>query len=53
MKIKIVNNSQHDSPQYATVQSAGLDLRANLEEPIILKPLVLQPIMKIIRLIFQ
>ena len=39
MKIKIVNNSQHDSPEYATAQSAGLDLRANLEEPIILKPL--------------
>lgn len=39
MKIKIVNNSQHDSPEYATAQSAGLDLRASLEEPIILKPL--------------
>ena len=39
MKIKIVNNSQHDSPEYATAQSAGLDLTANLEEPIILKPL--------------
>ncbi len=39
MQIKIVNNSQHDSPEYATAQSAGLDLRANLEEPIILKPL--------------
>ena len=39
MKIKIVNNSQHDSPQYATSQSAGLDLRANLVESITLKPL--------------
>ena len=39
MKIKIVNNSQHDSPEYATAQSAGLDLRANLAEPIILKSL--------------
>jgi len=39
MKIKIVNNSQHDSPEYATSQSAGLDLRANLTEPITLKPL--------------
>ena len=39
MKIKIVNNSQHDSPEYATSQSAGLDLRANLTESIILKPL--------------
>ena len=39
MKIKIVNNSQHDSPEYATSQSAGLDLRANLAEEIALKPL--------------
>jgi dUTP pyrophosphatase len=39
MKIKIVNNSQHDSPEYATSQSAGLDLRANLIESITLKPL--------------
>ena len=39
MNIKIVNRSQHDSPAYATSQSAGLDLRANLTEPITLKPL--------------
>ena len=39
MKIKIVNKSQHDSPIYATSQSAGLDLRANLTESITLKPL--------------
>ena len=39
MKIKIVNNSQHNSPEYATSQSAGLDLRANLTESITLKPL--------------
>ena len=39
MKIKIVNKSQHDSPEYATSQSAGLDLRANLTESITLKPL--------------
>ena len=39
MNIKIVNKSQHDSPVYATTQSAGLDLRANLTEPITLKPL--------------
>ena len=39
MKIKIVNNSQHDSPEHATSQSAGLDLRANLTESITLKPL--------------
>ena len=39
MKIKIVNKSQHTCPEYATTQSAGLDLRANLSEPIVLKPL--------------
>jgi dUTP pyrophosphatase len=38
MNIKIVNKSQHDSPAYATSQSAGLDLRANLTESITLKP---------------
>ena len=39
MKIQIINNSKHALPQYATSLSAGLDIRANLEEPIILKPL--------------
>ena len=39
MNIKIVNKSQHACPEYATIQSAGLDLRANLSEPILLKPL--------------
>lgn len=39
MKIKIVNLSHHNLPQYATPLSAGLDLRANLNEPITLRPL--------------
>ena len=39
MKIEIINNSKHDLPKYATSQSAGLDLRANLEESFTLKPL--------------
>lgn len=39
MKIKIVNRSKHSLPQYTTELSAGLDLRANIEESIILKPL--------------
>ena len=39
MKIKIVNLSHHNLPQYATSLSAGLDLRANLDEPITLRPL--------------
>lgn len=38
MKIKIVNRSHHALPQYATALSAGLDLRANLEEDITLQP---------------
>ena len=37
MKIKIVNKSHHALPQYATEQSAGVDLRANLEAPIELR----------------
>ena len=39
MKIKIINKSHHDLPQYATPLSAGVDLRANLESPIILEPM--------------
>ncbi len=39
MQVKIVNRSAHPLPTYATPLSAGMDLRANLTEPIILKPL--------------
>ncbi len=39
MEIKVINRSKHPLPQYATAQSAGVDLRANLSEPIVLKPL--------------
>ena len=39
MKIKIVNKSHHALPQYATEQSAGVDLRANLDAPIALAPM--------------
>lgn len=39
MKIKIINKSKHELPQYATEASAGLDLRANIETPITLKSL--------------
>ncbi|MDT8392824.1 MAG: dUTP diphosphatase [Bacteroidales bacterium] len=39
MKIKIVNHSKHPLPQYETHHSAGVDLRANLDDPIILKSL--------------
>ncbi len=39
MKIKIVNHSKHALPEYATQLSAGVDLRANLDEPVVLKSL--------------
>lgn len=39
MKVQIINKSHHALPQYATAQSAGMDLRANLDAPIVLKPL--------------
>lgn len=39
MKIKIINKSTHQLPHYETIASAGMDLRANLSEPRILKPL--------------
>ena len=39
MQIKVVNKGHQPLPQYATPQSAGMDLRANLDEPIILKPM--------------
>ena len=39
MNIKIINRSQHDLPSYETIASAGMDLRANLPEAIVLKPL--------------
>ncbi|MGD9929669.1 MAG: dUTP diphosphatase [Mangrovibacterium sp.] len=39
MKVKIVNRSRNPLPAYSTAHSAGMDLRANLDEPILLKPL--------------
>ena len=39
MKIRIVNKSTNALPQYATTQSAGIDLRANLSEAVTLKPM--------------
>ncbi len=38
MNVKIINKSHHPLPQYATTQSAGMDLRANLDETITLQP---------------
>lgn len=39
MTVKVVNKSKHALPEYATALSAGLDLRANIDEPITLGPL--------------
>ena len=38
MKVKIVNRSKHSLPAYKTILSAGMDLQANLDEPVTLKP---------------
>jgi len=39
IKVEIINKSQNDLPQYETVNSSGLDLRASLENDFVLKPL--------------
>lgn len=39
MQVQIINKSKHDLPSYETIASAGMDLRANIETPITLKPL--------------
>jgi dUTP pyrophosphatase len=39
LTIKVINQSEHPLPEYATEHAAGLDLKANLKEPLILKPL--------------
>lgn len=38
VKVGIVNKSNNELPKYATIGSSGMDIRANIEEPIILKP---------------
>ena len=39
IKVKIVNHSPYPCPAYATPLSAGVDLKANLEQPVVLQPL--------------
>ncbi len=39
IKVEIINNSKHPLPEYATSLSAGMDIRANIDSPIVLKPL--------------
>ena len=38
-EVKIVNNSAHPLPAYESLHAAGMDLRANLDQPIVLKPM--------------
>lgn len=39
MEIKVINNSKHPLPEYSTPSSAGMDLRANIDSPIYIKPM--------------
>lgn len=39
MKVKIINKSKHELPKYKTHLSAGMDLRANIDAPVVLRPL--------------
>lgn len=39
IKVKIINKSENQAPAYATESSAGMDVRANLREPIVLQPM--------------
>ena len=39
MKVKVINRSRFDLPRYATPLSAGMDVRANIDEAVILRPL--------------
>ncbi|MEJ8804461.1 dUTP diphosphatase [Pontibacter sp. H249] len=39
LKVNVINQSKHALPSYQTIHSAGMDLRANLEAPVTLKPL--------------
>ena len=39
VSVKIINRSRHQLPEYATALSAGMDIRANIDEPVTLQPL--------------
>lgn len=39
MKVEIINRSHHQLPSYETAMSAGMDLRANINEPVVIRPL--------------
>ncbi len=39
IKVRIINRGRHPLPEYATPQSAGMDLRANIDAPVTLRPM--------------
>ena len=39
LQVEIINKSKHELPKYSTIQSAGLDIKANIDAPITLNPL--------------
>ena len=39
VKVRVINKSQHALPSYETIDSAGMDVRAMLDEPVVLKPM--------------
>ena len=39
IKVEIINKGKHPLPEYATILSAGMDIRANIDQPVLLKPL--------------
>ena len=39
MKVRVIHKSQHALPSYETIDSAGMDVRAMLDEPVVLKPM--------------
>lgn len=42
IKVKIINESGHDLPAYETPSSAGMDVRAKLDSPLTLQPMLIQ-----------
>lgn len=39
IEVKVINKGHHPLPAYATLQSAGMDLRANIEQPVVIRPM--------------
>ena len=48
MQVNVINRSKHPLPQYETIASAGMDVRANIDEPFELAPLQRQLVLAIL-----